>query len=128
MIFKQHIPNCVDLSRKPAPIEFNTLEELLSIPTVKSSMDSYDGRVFSYFAISDSHLMAVYNDGYRWWVVGSIYGDDIPSLNLPKWEPRYTEEYLIAQKMQQEAQREKDIEWFRKYDRYADGTKVYNEN
>jgi len=129
MIFKQHVPNCVDLSRKPALIEFNTLEELLSIPYVNSRMDNYEDKVFSHFALSDnsSRLMAVYNEGYYWWVVGSITGDTF-TLDLPVWKPKYTQEYLDAKKARVEAERAKMDTWWKENARMPDGTKVYNEN
>lgn len=63
----QHIPNFID-GVDSQIIYFSTKEELLNIPFVKCF--SYNGG-FSHFALDkDRTLMAVYDDGFYWLVVG----------------------------------------------------------
>lgn len=77
-IFRQHIPNFVDVD-PPDPIPFTTTEELLGLEVVQR----YIGEKHSHFAISENMLMEVSNGGKNWWVVGYIAKPDL--VNLPKW-------------------------------------------
>jgi len=82
---RRHVPNCVDMDDECNPIEFSTVEELLDISFVKSFKD-YDD--FHKFSIADRFngpsLMAEYNKGKKWWVIGHI--DDASSIDLPDWK------------------------------------------
>ena len=83
---KQHIPNFVS-GIEPETHEWTTLPELLSIPFVARFRDDYS---FEHFAFSPSGdhwlLMAVYEGGHRWWVVG--YLDELPrEEGLIPWHP-----------------------------------------
>lgn len=69
-------------------INFETTDDLLSIPFVYRFCASNFGPPnnmwkFSHYAIRDELLIAVYNDGYLWFVVGSI--DDPSTVELPQW-------------------------------------------
>ena len=82
--FTQHVPNCVDIDRdRWVSFEFETLEELVNHPFVKrfSSPKKPD---FSHFAIHNTYLMAIYDDGFKWWVLGSVATSE--GLDLPKWQ------------------------------------------
>lgn len=83
--FIQHIPSFVD-SRgiEPFSIEADTVEEMLENPF----FDKFkSGDKFSHFAKVREHgyvtLMSVSDDGFKWWVVGYIYGKGV--VNLPFW-------------------------------------------
>jgi len=60
-------------------VEFSTDEELINIPFVKN----FSNDKFSHYAVSDNHLMAIYDDGFEWWVIGTIQCP--ASVKLPKW-------------------------------------------
>ena len=60
-------------------VEFSTDEELVKIPFVKN-FSHYN---FSHYAVSDSCLMAIYDDGFEWWVIGTIQYP--ASVKLPRW-------------------------------------------
>jgi hypothetical protein len=86
---EQHIPS--SCSTDSVIESFNTVEELIKIPFVKnwSTIDT-----FSYYAISvdtfnestdGNHLMAVFNDGKDFWVLGYIkYPNkvDLPRIKI----------------------------------------------
>lgn len=76
--FQQHIPPFVDVDR-PAPIEFDSTQELLNLDVVKRYVDEE----FSHFAMSDECLMVIRNGGANWWVVGYIKHPEL--VDLPKW-------------------------------------------
>lgn len=63
-------------------VEFSTTEELLNIPFVKNFMSN----TFSGFAMSDNLLMATYENGNEWFIVGRITKPDL--IELPKWEAK----------------------------------------
>ena len=77
--FTQHIPNFVD-GATPEIFEFETTEQLLNSEVVKR----YKGDDFSNFAMSDSHLMVISDNGFNWWVVGRI--QDPSRVDLPLWD------------------------------------------
>ena len=63
-------------------VEFTSTEELLEIGFVKNFSRNDN---FYRYSLSDNALMAEYEDGRKWWVVGYI---GYPSkVSLPKWEP-----------------------------------------
>lgn len=77
--FTQHIPGFVSVETPPQRVPFKTTEDLLNIDTVvRFSKDPK----FSHFAISDNCLMAIYDEGRKWWVVG--YLDDSETVLLPQ--------------------------------------------
>lgn len=78
--FKQHIPAFVDLGATPAVEEFSSTEELLALEVVRRYGTRKD---FSHFAISENELIEVNDDGFDWWVIGSVSDPSI--VNLPKW-------------------------------------------
>lgn len=89
-----HIPAFIDTDR-PSSLEFSSIEELLEFDFVKRKRTADDN--FHQFSISfypghpgfGTRLMAEYNEGYTWWVVGRIEGDDFEKMNtLPQWEAK----------------------------------------
>ena len=90
MKIKQHRPKFVDLDTQPQTIEFQNTEELLNIPFVKNFSTEQD---FYKYSISVNHpghslLIAEYNKGQNWWVVGYLSIEENSSLNLPIWKPQ----------------------------------------
>jgi hypothetical protein len=85
---KQHIPNFVS-GFDPVTTEFETLDELLSLDFVKRFNDGDNS--FYRFSVNDYstrvHLMAEYDEGRKWWVVGYIYGIAKDDIGLPQWKP-----------------------------------------
>jgi hypothetical protein len=77
--FTQHIPAFVEVDL-PAPVPFETTEDLLALEVVRRYGKRKD---FSHFAMSDNCLMEISDGGYHWWVVGYIEKPD--EVNLPKW-------------------------------------------
>lgn len=77
----QHIPNYCDRF-EPRSVEFSTLSELLSIDFVQRFRNLNN---FYQFSISNNRLMAEYENGYKWFVVGFL---DEQFKELPKWEPK----------------------------------------
>ncbi len=79
--FKQHIPNFVDTRGTVIPdYEFETTDELLDLVVVKQ----YIGEKFNHFALSDNWLMIIEDDGFKWWVIGSV--KDTKDLDIPQWK------------------------------------------
>lgn len=83
---RRHIPNFVDMDEEePETVKFSTVKELLEIPFVKSFSDGD----FHKFSIADDEsdplLIAEYNEGRKWYVVGHI--DNISNLDLSEWKP-----------------------------------------
>ena len=76
---KQYIPNFIS-GVDPETVEFNTLSELLDISFVKIHKD----KDFYQYSVSEDRwgtiLMAEYNSGIKWWVVG----------NLPRFTSSFT--------------------------------------
>lgn len=88
---RQYRPNFVT-GYDNADVEFNTLEELLNIDFVKN-FSAHD--TFLRYSISkddykdEDTLMAEYEGGYEWYVVGFIATDK--ELDLPIWKEKYKE-------------------------------------
>ena len=78
---RQHIPNFCD----GTPIEsiFYTTEELTNLDWVKRYTEHLKDYTFCKFSLSENHLMAEYNNGDKWIVVGTI--DHPEFVYLPKW-------------------------------------------
>lgn len=85
---RQHIPNFVS-GFNPAIEEFKTLDELLNLDFVKRFSDGDPN--FYRFSVKDYvtrvHLMAEYDEGRTWWVVGYINGIAKDDIGLPQWIP-----------------------------------------
>ena len=112
MKFQQRVPNWIDIDR-PEPIEFNTIDELMEISFIKEMMNVSSKR-FKRLSISDNILMAEYEDGYRWWALGYIYGG---TLDLPKWEPKYTQEELDNRAADIKRRQDADRLWWKQHAR-----------
>lgn len=68
---------------------FSTDEELINIPFVKN----FNKDNFFCYAMSDNHLMAIYDNGFRWRVIGIIanpslvYFERMPyPVKIQKWD------------------------------------------
>lgn len=64
-------------------VSFSSTEELLEIPFIQN----FKHGKFSSFSKSDNRLMAEYDDGYEWWVVGMIKSPEL--VDLPEWKAKY---------------------------------------
>ena len=91
---RQRIPNYVS-GVDPETVEFQTLDDLLDIPFVKIWKENglcRDNNFYQY-SVSEEHwgtvLMAEYNSGIKWWVVGTMKGITGKELGLPEWKPVY---------------------------------------
>lgn len=76
--------------------EINSKEELLKSELVKGAMSCSNFYRLS-FALGKkvSHIMAEYDEGYKWYVVGTIRNPEnfeIMATWLPKWEPKERKE------------------------------------
>jgi len=85
---KQYRPNLVTTTEDNQMVEFETTQELLNIDFVKkfsnrNNFYRYSLDIDNYF--NQYSLMAEYNDGRDWWVVGFI--DNPQDIDLPKWKP-----------------------------------------
>jgi hypothetical protein len=67
------------------PVEFNSLEELVNLPFVKSMANRENFYRFSITTDKTKKLMAEYNEGGEWWVVGFL-SETI--AELPEWSPQ----------------------------------------
>jgi hypothetical protein len=90
---KQHRPAYVS-GYEDAVVSFTTTEELLNIDFVKNFAKDIGGDTFYRFSISPADspgvrqtLMAEYNNGKKWWVVGFL--DTNEGITLPQWSPVY---------------------------------------
>jgi len=62
-------------------VDFDSLDELLSIDFVNNFKNQ---KKFERFCLGDKHLMAIYDNGFHWFVVGLIDNPDL--IDLPKWD------------------------------------------
>jgi len=86
---KQYRPNLVTTTEENKIVSFETTEELLNIDFVKnfSNRDNFYRFSLSIDNYFNQHsLMAEYDEGREWWVVGFI--DNPLEVNLPKWMPK----------------------------------------
>lgn len=85
MEFHRHIPNFigVDPRELDKTFSFNTTDELLAIEFVALFRSDIGKHKFSHFALAERHLVAVYDDGFWWWVVGDV--SDPAQVQLPQW-------------------------------------------
>lgn len=77
--FQQHIPAFCDVDR-PAPVPFETTEDLLALEIVRRYGKRPD---FSHFAMYDDALMEISDGGHYWWLVGYVEHPEM--VSLPKW-------------------------------------------
>lgn len=84
---KQYFPNFVEMGDLKAPIvEFKTVKELLEIPWVKRFGKDLDSdMVFYRWSLAEHSLMAEYNKGHYYLVIGTIYWPE--TVSLPEWSP-----------------------------------------
>lgn len=78
---REHIPTFVDTREPPGQFEFETTEDLLNldISTFYQKIEN-----FSHFARSRNMFMAIYEEGYHWWVIG--YLEKPEDVDLPIWD------------------------------------------
>lgn len=79
--FVEHIPTFFETGHAPRRWDVTTLEELLQLDVMKWH-SSRDG--FSHFATEGRSVLAIRNDGFEWWVIGSL--SDLEPFDLPKWD------------------------------------------
>ena len=90
MHFRQHVPGSCD-GVEPYSFYFETTEDLLEHPRVAEyQQDNYTGHgAFHRYSRSrhgdETLLMAEYDGGKHWWVVGYIDGE--PGVDLPAFVP-----------------------------------------
>lgn len=78
-MFRQHVPNCVDVKSKRVD-DANNLEDVLNIDWVKSWTKSTE-HTFNMWTRSGRGLVAIYDNGTYWWTIG--YADF--ELELPEF-------------------------------------------
>lgn len=71
-------------------VKFDTVDELLQIGFVANFASQEN---FFRFSVTDENLMAEYNEGYTWWVVGWF---EQPIEGLPQWKPKYRDKVQVA--------------------------------
>lgn len=86
----QHIPGFVD-GVTPHIARVETQAELLATPWVAQYKDFFVGKPFYRFSLSRDPLslpllMAEFDEGRHWWVVGLVK-EGADELTLPTWEP-----------------------------------------
>jgi hypothetical protein len=87
-MFRQHVPNFVDVTHKLAS-DASTTEEVLDISWVKSWTQSTE-HIFYMWVKSDTALIALFDFGTYWWVVG--YSDF--DLDLPEFTDHMVQKRL----------------------------------
>lgn len=111
MNITQHIPNYCD-GFEPKQATFNSTKDLLNVEWVKFFSEQKD---FYRYSISDNNLlMAEFDEGYKWSVVGRL----LPTVSLPKWEAKYrppTFEEIEAKQKQMETEQKRQDEFNQKY-------------
>ena len=80
---RQHIPNSCDFG-DPEIAHFDGTADLLAVPWVKQFKDAGMGRFYR-FSLEGHRLMAEYNQGRKWWVIGTLKLLD--NVDLPQWWP-----------------------------------------
>jgi len=90
MKIRWHCPGCVTAEPRPDG-EFNTLDELKEIAArfihgsfVEFTVSKHAGRDGN----GEWLILATYDEGYEWWVVGYITGvtqADIDAIGLSEW-------------------------------------------
>lgn len=80
-IFIVYMPSYIDRANKPRRFRFETTEELLAFEPMKLHSERLG---FCGFALSYNNIMALYDDGFKWYVVG--YVENSGPIDLPKWK------------------------------------------
>lgn len=80
--FKPYIPRYIDIRDVPERIFlFEDVQQLLKSDLFQNFTKEEH---FSHFCMSEYYLMAIYNEGFKWRVVGTI--KDSTNIDLPKWD------------------------------------------
>jgi|DEB0MinimDraft_10_1074344.scaffolds.fasta_scaffold00875_6 hypothetical protein len=92
--FRRHYPSFFTGGYE-GEIEVASLEELLEVEWIKN-FSKYTGKSKFYrYSISGKSLMAEYNKGETWWVIGYTNTE----LSLPKWDRSIVERQLKEQRL-----------------------------
>lgn len=83
-ILEQHIPSFCE-GFEPKIGDFKNLQELLEIDFVKDWSKKKD---FYRYSLSSANLMAEFNKGNKWYVIGYLRNYGIDLSNLPRWEAK----------------------------------------
>ncbi len=75
MIIKEARPRFVDLSAPLEQVEVHTMDELMNVDWIERKTHSFDGRPFHKLSRDKNHLLAEYDGGTFWWVIGIIVVD-----------------------------------------------------
>lgn len=93
----QHIPGFIGGDGAPEGVRFDSVAELLEIPWIKQwektfipptewaeamQFHEFDLEIFYRWAMCDNSLMAEYNEGKRWYVIGCIEKPE--EVDLPR--------------------------------------------
>ena len=93
MKINRYTPAFIDTDTKEI-YEFSSTEELLLMPWIQRRTENPGFYRFSISHTPDfidtDTLMAEYDEGYMWWVIGFI--DKTDKLSLPIWKAKYKEE------------------------------------
>lgn len=90
-VFQQHIPAFVSGSNY-AVRTFTSTDELLGLPEVKMwKQEPMVGAEFHQFSMNAHRLMAEFDGGRKWYVVGFVDEPSIQFIDLPKWVPPHEE-------------------------------------
>jgi len=82
--FRRHVPNFVELDKMPEIQEFDFVDSMLNDEWIGGFRKIPNN--FYRFSISGHYLMAEYDNGKVWWVVGYVVEGDVTSL--PDWVPK----------------------------------------
>ena len=88
---REHIPNFIESDSGPVTVEFETVEELLSIPWIKYFEAPIGRRRFYQWAKCGDCLMAEYSKGRFWLVIGYLERPDEVDLPEVIYESVFTE-------------------------------------
>lgn len=77
---KQYRPGSIEVGDAPEVVEFNTVEELLTIPWIAHFKSGNNFHKFSQDT-EQMLLMAEYDQGNRWFVIGAL----AEVVDLPEW-------------------------------------------
>jgi len=84
IVITQHIPNFIDTWPRVTDAVIN-MENLFKVDWIKKFSEQ-EG--FHRFSISDDLMMAEYNEGKKWFVVGRFNNPNPIFIDLPDWEPK----------------------------------------
>jgi len=81
--FREYFPDSFDMVTIPNDTDFDTIDQLIEIPRVKKVM-GLEG--FSKLSKSGTFLMAEFDEGKRWYIIGYLRYPDW--VDLPYWDER----------------------------------------